>query len=534
MANLAFPRAASADLGGKHLQHHKLVYDTPNEAHNSDQRQSSSTDTAPRSANHNGGQGRGQSTSDEAVNEDDEEDSSANQDDDQEDEEDDPDVLAPSHGLGKGKGKRPAIRIEPAGGDSSPQDEQEEDETASRATGLTLSTHPVNQLLTHPTVDKKRTFSNVSNTSVLFGEHDVEERSFPRTKVPRKLSNNRGRPLLAYKKDANGQNMTGYENAIESDDEDKPIDVDDEDYSGVNLISDDDDSDMENVEQQEEHFIVSDEQQRANSLFNEFFDARRLSLDSHASDNIFDVTAPLDESFLAALNVPDIGFGQFFEPQALPTSPDTNAKRKYSDSSTKRVRFDDEIQVSSSSSSSSSDLDSTLFPDLFLDQDKLPPSIYQMIENDHDDTDNEDFASPGSDRSYWDLGQDESRNIKPHRTAEFDESSDPGSSGYESMLVFYICSKVIANSLIQPTWVTLLMNTSLILALPHLHRHLFRNLCCVVRLRRQVQKLRAQSLSRGPQDLRHPAVPSFLLFVASSFMRRAAKPSQSRTEPPRR
>jgi hypothetical protein len=456
MANPTYPRTAAGDLDGKHPKHHKLVYDPPNEAHNSDQRQTSSTDTAPRSANHTGGQGRGPSTSEDAVNEDDDEDSSADQDGG-----DDADMLAPSHGLGKGKGKRPAIRIEPSGDDVSPQDEQDEDETTSREPGLMYSTLQVNQLLTPKR--KKRTFSNVSNTSVLFGEEDVEEQEFPRTKMPRKLSHNGGRPLLAYKKDANGQNLT-YENAIESDDEDKPIDIDDEDYSGVALISDDDESDMENVEQLEEHFIVSDEQHRTNNLFNEYFDARRLSLDSHASDNIFDVTAPLDENFLANLNVPDVGFGQFFEPEPLPTSPDANIKRKYSDSSTKRVRFDDEVQVSSSSSSESSELDSSLFPDLFMEQDKLPPSLYQLLENDNEDTDNEDFASPGSDRSYWDVEQEESRSIKPNHKGGFDdESSDPGSSGYESMLVFSTCPKVIANHLLQPTWVTLLTNMNLTL-----------------------------------------------------------------------
>jgi hypothetical protein len=461
MANFVHPRNAAADLGGKNPQHRRLVYDTPNKIHNSDQRQTSSTDTVPSSANHNGGKPRGQSTSEEAVNEDDDDDDSSA---DQEDEEEDPDILAPSYGFGKGKGKRPAIRIEPVGDDASPQDEQEEDEIALRETGLTYNTLHVNQLLTPQT--KKRTFSDVSNTSVLFGEHDVEEQEFPRTKMPRKLSHNGGRPLLAYKKDANGQNLT-YENAIESDDEDKPIDVDDEDYSGVALISDDDESDMENVEQLEEHFIVSDEQHRTNNLFNEYFDARRLSLDSHASDNIFDVTAPLDESFLANLNVPDIGFGQFFEPEPLPASPDANTKRKYSDSSTKRVRFDDEVQVSSSSSSESSELDSSLFPDLFMEQDKLPPSLYQLLENDNDDTDNEDFASPGSDRSYWDVEQEESRSIKPNHKGGFDdESSEPGSSGYESMLVFSICHKVIANHLPQLTWVTLLTNMNLTLAPP--------------------------------------------------------------------
>jgi len=121
MANLAFSRAPTADLGGNHPQHHKLVYDSPNQAHSSDQRPSTPDTTTTRSLNHTGGKGRGQSTTDDETNEDDEEDSSANQDEDEEEEEDeeeDPDVLAPFHGLGKGKGKRPAIRFEPAGEDA--------------------------------------------------------------------------------------------------------------------------------------------------------------------------------------------------------------------------------------------------------------------------------------------------------------------------------------------------------------------------------------------------------------------------------
>ncbi|KAF2708196.1 hypothetical protein K504DRAFT_301073 [Pleomassaria siparia CBS 279.74] len=416
MPNLPYSHTTMANLGGgKHSQHHKLVYETPKRSHKSHRRQTSST-------------------SEEAGNEDDDEEDSSTQEGDQEDDEDhEPDVLAPSHGLGKGKGKRPGIRIEPAGEDEFLQDRQEEhdeEETASRETGPTYSTHMGDQLLTPR--NKKRTFSNLSNHSVLFGEQDDEELSFPRTKVPRKLSINGGRPLLAYKKDANGQNLLEYENAIESDDEEKSIDVDDEDYSGVNLISDDDESDMENVEQQEEHFIVSDEQQRANALFTDFFDARRLSLDSHASDNIFDVTAPLEENYLAGAINSDIGFGQFFEPQAVPTSPDAIAKRKYSDSSTKRVRFDDEVQVSeSSSSSSSSDLDNSMFPDLFMDQDSIPASLYQLMENSNDH-DNEDYDSPGSDRSFWDVGQDDSRSMKPQYTADFDESFDTDSSGYQT------------------------------------------------------------------------------------------------------
>ncbi|KAJ4377770.1 hypothetical protein N0V83_000600 [Neocucurbitaria cava] len=207
-----------------------------------------------------------------------------------------------------------------------------------------------------------------------------------------------------------------YENAIESDDED---------YSGVNLVPDDDDDDMD---LQEESYILQEEQQ-ATTLLNEFRDARRLSLDSCASDNIFGATAPLNEAFISSL--PDFGFAQFFEPEALPESPDPAVKRKYSDSSTKRVRFDDEVQVSDSSSSESSELDSSVFPDLFLEQDKLPPVLHQLLEMENDD-DMEDMDSPVSDASFWDYGQDETRIAQADHSDDTDGDSSDDSSGYDS------------------------------------------------------------------------------------------------------
>ncbi|KAF2191192.1 hypothetical protein K469DRAFT_366332 [Zopfia rhizophila CBS 207.26] len=423
MAHLANPRSTFAEFGGRPPHDHKLVFETPVGIRNSDQR--SPPDETPQKSAHTGGRGSGQSTSDEVGNEDDDEDSSPGQEDEPEEDDDDPEVAAPSHGLGLGKIKRPAIRIEHAGGDES---QENDGETSSRGTGQKTSKHPVNQVLMR---NKKRTFSNVSNTSILFGETDdlpTEQQAFPRRKLARKLSNSSTKGLLTYKDDTNAETMNGFENAIESSDEEqeeKGTDLDDEDYSGVNLISDEED--MEDMEQKEEEWIIND----TKNAVDLFQDARRLSLDSSASDNFFDSAAPLNESFFAENTYPDIGFGQFFDPDPLPTSPEPSANRKYSDSSTKRVRFDDEVQVSDSSSSSASELDTSLWPDLFMEQDKLPPTIYQMIENDND-TDNEDFPSSGSEHSYWDVGQDESHNIVLHESDEFDESSDPGSSGYET------------------------------------------------------------------------------------------------------
>ncbi|KAF9740054.1 hypothetical protein PMIN06_003869 [Paraphaeosphaeria minitans] len=412
MAHSPQSRAVMAELGGQHLHEHQTPHDTPAGVRRNDQRSASSDEAAPSNNTHAGGRGDGQATTEEASNEDDDEDSSAAQDVLEEDEEH-PDLIAPSHGRGKGKGKgmRPSIYIEPVDEDES----HAEEESVLGETGLSVSKYPVGSLLAG---NKKRTFSNLSNTSVLFGDDESDNHSFPRRKVARKLSNSSLKPLLKYKENAN-KDMNDTENAIETDDED---------YSGVNLVPEDDDSEIEDIENQEESFIIQEEEHSTSALINQFNEARRLSLDSLASDNIFDFTAPLDQNY--DVNHADMGFARFFEPAPIPTSPEVVAKRKFSDSSTKRVRFDDEVQMSDSSSSSSDELDSSLYPDLFLDQDKLPASLSQLLEYDQDE-DYGDYDSPASEMSFWDFGQDELHQSTAG-AEEFEESSDPGSSGYET------------------------------------------------------------------------------------------------------
>jgi hypothetical protein len=425
MAHIAKTRTVSGELGGQDYQNHKLVPDSAARPRFSTQRTSSS-DATPKSLHTTEGRGDGQGMAEEASDEDEEDDSAALQDDDETDD-DIPLAAYRGRGKGKGKGKGPAIRIEPVDDDETDKDD---DETSSNGTGLIPSKHPVNRLLMQ---NKKRTFSNLSSTSVLFGDEQTDQEVFPRRKMARKLSNVSHKPILTYQSDAN-------EHAIDSDDED---------YSGVNLVPDDDDLD---IEQQEESFIAQEQEQQATLLLNQFRDARRLSLESSASDDIF--TAPLSESFMAGLG--DYGFAQFFEPEAVPASPDLAAKRKYSDSSTKRVRFDDEVQVSEDSESESSELDSSMFPDLFLEQDKLPPIVTQLMEAENDDGD--DVGSPMSDASYWDFNHDEGRIMQAD---DSDDESSAGSSGYESMLLTCIRFVSITNKPPQPTRATLLTRKTL-------------------------------------------------------------------------
>ncbi|CBX91125.1 hypothetical protein IAQ61_002584 [Plenodomus lingam] len=417
-----------ADMGGNLHQDRKLMHDTSTSIHRSDQR-STSPETIAGSNHLTGGRGGEHSATEDGTNEDEEEDDVDDDDADEEEEADsstanddelddgtDADVPAPSHGYGKGgkgKGKRPAIRVEPV---EDVETHNEDDEITPLGAGLIPNKHPLNSLFK---TNKKRTYSNLSSTSVLFGDDSTDQESFPRRKVARRLSNAVTNPLLTYKENEEEASVTHYENAIESDDED---------YSGVNLIPEDDESDIETIERREESYILQEEQQ-ATALLNDYRDARRLSLDSVGSDNIFDVSAPLDDVFISSL--PDFGFAQFFEPQAIPASPEPAVKRKFSDSSTKRVRFDDEVQVSDDSSSESSELDSSVFPDLFLDQDKLPPLLHQLMEVDPDDDDG-DIGSPMSDGSFWDFGQDESRLAQANDSDDTDDESSAGSSGYDS------------------------------------------------------------------------------------------------------
>lgn len=499
-------------LSDRHQQDRSPSHNAAADIHRTHQR-STSPDTISGSTHHSEGRGGDQSATEGAADDEDDEDddSSAVKDDELDDETDTDDVPARPFGFsrgGKGKGKQPAIRIDPVDDDES---HAEDDETASQTTGLRLvpSKHPVNQLLMS---NKKRTFSNLSSTSVLFGDDSTDQESFPRRKIARKLSNAASVPLLTYTDNEDAQTN---DNAIETDDED---------YSGVNLVPDDDESDMELMEKQEESYILQEEQQ-ATTLLNEYRDARRLSLDSCLSDNIFDVTAPLDDAFMAGL--PDFGFTPFFEPEAVPASPVPMAKRKFSDGSAKRVRFDDDVPMSDSSSSESSELDSSIFPDLFMDQDKIPPSLHQLLEMDNDD-DNGDMASPQSDISFWDFEQNESR-ITQLDNSDESEGESSESSGYECMVVPYDNFDHLTNIHSQPTWVIPLTKKILKTTFCHAPQPKT-SLSCTDPLQHPG---RAPARPSPFSEARGLSVAKFPLRAASSSTTRLTRPLPSLTVPPR-
>lgn len=402
MAHLSNTRTPVADMGGKHLLDPGMRSGEP--------RATSSEKDSPKINNGAGGCGSGQSASDEIGNGDDDEDSNGDKEDNED--EDDPAAIAPSRGGGLGKGKRPVIRVEHAGGDESQEDVEE---TSSRGAGLDGNAAVDGSLMRN----KKRTFSNVSNNSVLFGE---DEKTFPRLKLPRTLSNNSGKGLLIYQKGEPTEEQADLSMPWDMFDYNpNPIDVDDEDYSGVNLISDESDIDVEHLEHQETQWLIDEHQ--ASELFGDA--ARRPSLDSTASDDNLSGLPSVSRIFS-----PDLGQTWQERTEVVPFSREPSVLRKYSDSSTKRVRFDDEVNMSDSASTSSSELDTSLWPDLF-EKDKLPQQIYHMIEHDQD-MEHFHYMSSGSEHSYWDFGQDDGS--QHGEDGLEDDSSGPGSSGYESDL----------------------------------------------------------------------------------------------------
>lgn len=431
MAAVAQRRTSAAGLASK-SDNHKLLPDTYQNTNtarrHSEQSPSADGVASERTTGETGAPGSNHSASDTTTDANDD-DGTAGPTDDHEDDDEEPEVSAPSRGYGKGKGKRPSIRFEAAGDDESASDD---DETASREAGLTSSKHPVAQLRN----SKKRTYSNLSNSSLLFGE----ESAFPRPKALRTLSHTADTGLLTYH-GADADGSRGDDNAIESSDDEgdnlATTEDDDEDYSALNQILDDD-TDVEKVEEEEESFILHQETNNGADIFTMPFspDLRRSSIDTLGSGDLFDFSQGIatdgNGSFFTSVGLPDAGFGQFFS-EAAPASPEPIAKRKFSaDSSTKRVRFQDHPDVSDSSDSSESELDDTLFPDLFLEQDKLPRSVHQLMEID-DSHSGEDFDDGASDQFFYngDLKYD-----------DFDDESEAGSSGYESMV--HCCRKLFS------------------------------------------------------------------------------------------
>ncbi|KAL0265171.1 hypothetical protein SLS55_001134 [Diplodia seriata] len=334
---------------------------------------------------------------------DNEEDTSADEADQEDD--DEPNEDAPS----RGRGKQPAIHIEPA-------DAERSDD---RGTGFDQE-----GLLTP--LSKKRTFSN-SGIFAAFQEDAVNGNekdsasAYPRKKLDRKLSNNPN-GLLAYEgfrkgsiASEEGPSMVS-ENAIDSSD-------DDEIYNAIDDIdeSDNDEYIDENLEER----------------------ALREALSTSDNESDFgdgpDVSMLLDSGYLEG-NLLDMGDDQILGLSGEQWAGMEEITPIQSNTSTRRVRFDDNVHTvsdvdSDDDDTSSEDLNS-FFPDLFHKDSQMLSSFRHSQDLDDIDYFDESTASD-SERSYWDFRDEKelssNSSDREHDVhTESDSDSEAGSSGYET------------------------------------------------------------------------------------------------------
>lgn len=195
----------------------------------------------------------------------------------------------------------------------------------------------------------------------------------------------------------------------------------DDDYTGVDLISDSEE-DEPDVEGLEEQAIIDSEDD----------DVAHLPLsqpdDDHSSWGGFDLDDgnsvedfPFFDESMARGAAPDVSAWNTSDTMQGGTSEATPRRAS-------RVTFD-----VSSSESGHSDAEDEIFPDIFLDQNSLDPTFRRAIENDND---NDDEAASSEDGSYWDFrGEDGNAIVEEAEIVEDGSGSDSsscGSSGYES------------------------------------------------------------------------------------------------------
>lgn len=193
----------------------------------------------------------------------------------------------------------------------------------------------------------------------------------------------------------------------------------DDDYAGVDLISDSEDDEPDVEVAEEQAIIQSAEESDADD--DDAHNASRPHEDDDASSwNGFDDT--IDDG------------GAFFEDHiARGYAPDTvNDVATFDalhgecsdDEPTRRVRFD---VVEESESEDEDDM----FPDIFLAQNDLDPNFRKAIESNEG---NDDHIGSSDDGSYWDYHEDERRlgeleNVEEHSQSASETSS---STDYES------------------------------------------------------------------------------------------------------
>jgi hypothetical protein len=202
----------------------------------------------------------------------------------------------------------------------------------------------------------------------------------------------------------------------------------DDDYDGVDMISNSDDEEK-SMRKAEEKLMAQDEDDddEHNAAL-----ARRLSLSSQNSnqaelaylefnDDYLLRDDPFSQPWLDADEI--VAAPEFFRE----ASPLTRTESEQTVPPQRRVRFEERADMSDETDS---DNDSDFFPDLFIQQDHLDPRFRRLIEKDDDHELYQDDSSNAG--SEWDFEADEMRMLLMDEEDEESDSS-AGSSGYECM-----------------------------------------------------------------------------------------------------
>lgn len=217
-------------------------------------------------------------------------------------------------------------------------------------------------------------------------------------------------------------------------------DSSDDDYSGVDLVSDSEDED-EDVRAAEEAAIIESEYDD---------DDVNSTATPRPNDDEEEQTADDDQSSWGGFDVDSEHNGASIA--GTPSASGFFNDAVATDESRQQLKWDTEDQDSSpkqrrvhfasDSSSEDSDVNDDIFPDIFLEQDRLDPRFRREIENDHN-RDNLDNVS--DDGSFWDFNADNNGNgniehgNNTEGTNNLDESSsDESSSGYDSKYIYCV------------------------------------------------------------------------------------------------
>jgi hypothetical protein len=202
---------------------------------------------------------------------------------------------------------------------------------------------------------------------------------------------------------------------------------DDDDYDGVDAISDSEDGEEPDVEEAEEQAIIASEDEDVQTPRPSVDDDQSSWDGFDTQEEILGENTQFFEDHIARGHAPDHDTEATVWNHGL-SEDDMGV--------TRRVHFDIPVGYDGADESSDTEDDEEIWPDLFVPQSSLDSSFRKAIESNEDE-----FLGGSSDGegSYWDFnGEEPGQGVQGHQAqGENDDDnlsdSSAGSSGYESM-----------------------------------------------------------------------------------------------------